>query len=190
MTNLTLANRIWPQASSNMLRNCVLAIAGSLVVAAAAQIAVPMQPVPLTLQTLAVLAIGAAYGARLGAATIALYVLEGAVGLPVFAEMKFGLATLMGPTGGYLLGFILAAAVVGWLAERGFDRSVPKMLIAMLVGAAVLYVPGLLWLNGFVGSFEKTLAVGFLPFLLGDLIKAAIAALGFPAVWALLGQKR
>ena len=189
MTNLTLANRIWPQASSSALRNIVLAVAGSLVVAVAAQVSVPMQPVPLTLQTLAVLAIGAAYGARLGAATLALYVLEGAVGLPVFAEMKSGLATIMGPTGGYLLGFILAATLVGWLAERGFDRSVPKMLIAMLAGAAVLYVPGLIWLNGFVGSVEKTLALGFLPFLLGDLIKAAVAALGFPAVWSLINRK-
>ena len=131
MTNLTLANRIWPQASSRALRNVVLAVAGKPCRwPFAAQVSVPMQPVPLTLQTLAVLAIGAAYGAPPRcAATLALYVLEGAVGLPVFAEMKSGLATIMGPTGGYLLGFILAAALVGWLAERGFDRSVPKMLI-------------------------------------------------------------
>jgi biotin transport system substrate-specific component len=190
MSYATLADRLWTNGgSTSLLRNGALAVLGSMLVAGAAQIVVPMQPVPLTLQTLAVLGIGAAFGARLGAATLALYVLEGAVGLPVFAEMKSGFATIMGPTGGYLLGFILAATLVGWLAERGFDRSVPKMLVAMLAGAAVLYVPGLVWLNGFVGSFEKTLALGFLPFLMGDLIKAVIAALGFPAIWTLLNRK-
>ena len=106
----TLANRVWPQANTNgLVRNAALAVAGSLLVALAAQINIPMYPVPMTLQTLAVLAIGAAFGARLGAATLALYALEGAVGLPFFAQMKSGLAVISGPSGGYIIGFILAA---------------------------------------------------------------------------------
>ena len=89
---------------------------------------------------------------------------------------------------GYVLGFIVAAWVVGYLAERGWDRSVPKMFAAMLLGAAVLYVPGLIWLSGFIG-FEKAIQYGFMPFLVGDVVKAAVAALGFPAAWALLGRR-
>jgi biotin transport system substrate-specific component len=89
---------------------------------------------------------------------------------------------------GYVLGFIAAAWVVGSLAERGWDRSIPKMFAAMLLGAAVLYVPGLIWLSGFIG-FEKAIQFGLVPFLLADVVKAAVAALGFPAVWALLGRR-
>jgi biotin transport system substrate-specific component len=160
MIHAPLADRLWTNdASSALLRNGALAILGSLVVAAAAQVNVPMQPVPMTLQTLAVLAVGAAFGARLGAATLVLYALEAAVGLPVLAEMKGGLPVPLGPTGGYVLGFIFAAGLVGHLAERGFDRSVLRMAVAMLAGAAILYVPGLLWLSGFIG-FEKAITFG------------------------------
>lgn len=184
-TNL-LADRIWPASGSALVRNAVLAVAGSLLVAAAAQINVPMIPVPMTLQTLAVLAIGAAYGARLGAATLALYALEGVAGLPVFAEFKSGFMLV---SFGYVLGFILAAGLVGWLAERGWDRSAPRMFGAMLLGAAVLYVPGLIWLSVWVGSFSLAVQYGLTPFIAGDVVKASIAALGFPAVWALLGRR-
>ncbi len=181
-----LSDRLWPAAGSGLARNVVLAVVGSLIVAAAAQVNVPMIPVPMTLQTLAVLAIGAAYGARLGAATLALYALEGAVGLPVFAEMKSG---IMLPSFGYVLGFIAAAYVVGYLAERGWDRSIPKMFAAMLLGAVVLYVPGLLWLGAWVGSASNAIAWGLTPFIAGDLVKAAVAACGFPAIWSLLGRR-
>ena len=127
----TLANRLWPAASSKqLLRAALLAILGSALVTVCAQVNVPMVPVPMTLQTLAVLAIGGAYGSRLGAATLALYALEGAVGLPVFAQFKAGPAILMGPTGGYIIGFIAAAGLVGFLAERGFDRNVLKPVFA------------------------------------------------------------
>lgn len=191
MTFAPLADRLWTQDSaSGLLRSGALAILGSLLVAAAAQVNVPMQPVPMTLQTLAVLAVGAAFGWRLGVATLVLYALEAAAGLPVLAEMKSGLPFLLGPTGGYVLGFIVAAGVVGALAERGFDRSMVKMLAAMLIGAAVLYVPGLVWLSGFVGGFDKAVAVGLLPFIAGDIVKAIIAAIAFPAVWKLLGDAR
>lgn len=181
-----LASRLWPVSGSSAFRNAVLMVAGSLLVAAAAQVQVPMFPVPMTLQSLAVLAIGAAYGARLGAATLALYALEGAVGLPVFAGFRSG---VMQASFGYVLGFIAAAFVVGWLAERGWDRTVPKMLAAMLLGAAVLYVPGLLWLAVWLGSPGAAIAGGLVPFIVGDLVKAAIAALGFPAIWAVLSRR-
>jgi biotin transport system substrate-specific component len=187
MSHNLLSHRIWPAAGvSPVARNLVLAVVGSAIVALAAQIAVPMVPVPMTLQTLAVLAIGAAYGSRLGAATLALYALEGAIGLPVFAQMKSG---VMLASFGYVLGFIAAAWLVGWLAERGWDRSVRKMFAAMLAGAAVLYVPGLIWLSVWVGGLDKAIAFGLTPFIAGDLVKAAIAALGFPAVWSLIGRR-
>ena len=182
-----LASRLWPQ-TAGWARAIALAVLGSLVVAVCARVSVPMLPVPMTLQTLAVLAIGGAYGARLGAATLALYALEGAVGLPVFAPLADGYPGITGPTGGYIFGFIIAAGLVGWLAERGWDRSVPKMLLATLLGAAVLYIPGLLWLQGFVG-WDKAVEYGLAPFWIGDIVKAAIAALGFPAAWAVLGKK-
>ncbi|WP_421696291.1 biotin transporter BioY [Aestuariivirga sp.] len=178
-----LSDRLWPQ--SGFARNAALAVLGTVIVAAAAQVNVPMLPIPMTLQSLAVLLIGAAYGARLGAATLALYALEGAIGLPVFAGFGSG---VMLASFGYVLGFIAAAGVVGFLAERGWDRSPLKMFAAMLLGAAVLYVPGLLWLSAWVGA-GKAVQFGLMPFLLGDIVKAAVAALGFPAAWALLGRR-
>ena len=114
-----------------------------------------------------------------------LYALEGAIGLPVFAGFKSG---FMLASFGYVLGFIAAAYVVGYLAERGWDRSPPRMFAAMLLGAAVLYVPGLLWLSAWIGA-EKAIALGLVPFIAGDVVKAAVAALGFPAAWALLGRR-
>jgi biotin transport system substrate-specific component len=187
MTTELLSNRLWPQAAqTGLMRNVLLAVIGSLAVAAAAQVNVPMVPVPMTLQTLAVLAIGAAYGSRLGAATLALYAVEGAAGLPVFAEAKSG---FMLASFGYVLGFIAAAYVVGLLAERGWDKSVFKMFAAMLAGAVILYIPGLLWLSAWVGSFAMAIEYGLAPFIAGDLVKAAIAAAGFPAIWAMLGRR-
>lgn len=186
MSQNLLVQRLWPAAQAPLVRNMILAVAGSMLVAVAAQVAIPMVPVPMTLQTLAVLAIGAAYGSRLGAATLALYALEGAIGLPVFAQMKSG---VMLASFGYVLGFVAAAWLVGYLAERGWDKSIPKMFAAMLAGAAVLYVPGLIWLSVWVGGMDKAIAFGLTPFLAGDLVKAAIAALGFPAIWSLLGRR-
>jgi len=184
-----LASRIWPVAEERaLLRNLVLAVLGSIFVALCAQVSIPMLPVPMTLQTFAVLVVGAAFGSRLGAATLTLYMLEGVAGLPVFAEFKSGPAILLGPTGGYIVGFIIAAALVGWFAERGFDRNIWKMLLAMLCGAASLYVPGLLWLAYLIGG-EAAVQYGLLPFVWGDLVKAALAAMTFPAAWMLLGRK-
>ena len=187
-TNL-LADRLWPATGSAILRIATLAVLGTIMVAIAAHVSVVQLPVPITLQTLAVLAIGAAYGSRLGAATLALYAAEGAAGLPVFAPTPDGYPGITGPTGGYVIGFILAAALIGWLVERGWDRSIPKMIAAALLGAAVLYIPGLIWLQGFVGGFGKAIEYGLAPFWLWDTIKALVVAFGVPAVHSLLGKR-
>jgi biotin transport system substrate-specific component len=206
MSNITLANRIWPQAaSSKLVRNIVLAVVGSLLVAGAAQVTLPMWPVPMTLQTLAVLGIGAAYGARLGAATLGLYALEGAVGLPFFAGGKSGLfdakLSYLLPAGsmGYIVGFIIAAWLVGKLVETGWVNSLLKSVLATLAGAAVLYVPGLIWLaiwastTGIVPegqtAVQAALAWGFTPFLVGDAVKAIIAGLAVPAAGMMFSRK-
>ena len=167
-----------------------LMVLGSLILWISAKVHVPFYPVPQTLQTLAVLSLGAAFGWRLGVATVLLYLAEGALGLPVFSgtpERGIGIAYMMGPTGGYLLGFVLAAGVAGWFAEKGFDRAFPRMFIAMLVATIVVHVPGAIWLGQFTG-YDKALELGFLPFVWGDLIKAALAAVGFSAVWQLLSK--
>jgi biotin transport system substrate-specific component len=168
----TLIGTLWPARTAQLLRWIVLMVAGSLFVAICAQIQVPLQPVPITMQTFAALVVGMAYGARLGAATLLLYLIEGAIGLPVFAGFASGLLSLA--SGGYIIGFVLAAGVVGWLAERGWDRNTPTTALAMLIGNIVIYVPGLLWLATFVGT-DKVLAYGLTPFLLGDLLKLALA---------------
>lgn len=183
----TLASRVW-QVSGSWKKQAVLAVLGSLFIAICAQITIHLPLVPITMQTFAVLAVGAAFGMRLGAATLALYVLEGTLGLPVFAEFRAGSAVLMGPTGGYLIGFIIAAALVGWFAERGYDRRVLTMFGVMMLGAAILYIPGLLWLAHFTG-YDKVLELGLYPFLWGDLLKAALAAVAFPAAWSLLSKR-
>jgi len=171
---------------SNTIRNIryvVLALAGSALIALCAQISVPFFPVPLTLQTFAVFLIGLTYGWRLGGITIALYLAEGFLGLPVFAGGKDGLIVLKGPTAGYLVGFLLAATACGWFAERGFDRSYAKLFAALLVGNILLYVPGLLWLGSMIGWDQPVLELGLYPFVLGDLMKIAMAVLLLPSAW-------
>jgi biotin transport system substrate-specific component len=169
-----------------------LIIGGSLFIAAMAQLSIsllPFSPVPITGQTFAVLLVGMAFGSKRGALTLLAYLAEGAAGLPVFAEAKSGIATILGPTGGYIVGFIAAAWVVGKLAERGFDRSLLKTLAAMVIGNAIIYLFGVAWLSRFVGGLEATLAAGMYPFLIGDAVKAVLAALLLPSAWKLLGNK-
>jgi len=189
-THPTLANTVWPSNRTGALaRNAILLVLGSALLWASAKIQIPFYPVPMTMQTFVVITLGMAYGWRLGAATLGLYLLEGAFGLPVFAgtpEKGIGLAYIAGPTGGYLLGFLLAAAACGWLAERGWDRSVAKTAVAMLVGNIFIYVPGLLWLGTLLGWDKPVLAWGLTPFLLGDLTKLALAVALLPAIWKLV----
>ena len=189
----TLSDRLWPAGRvSPLLRSAILAIAGSLLLWLSAKIQIPFWPVPLTLQTFAVLVIGMAFGWRLAGATLLLYFAEGAAGLPVFAgtpEKGIGLLYMAGPTGGYLLGFLLAAGVCGWLAERGWDRNVMTTAAAMLVGNILIYLPGLLWLGTLVGWDKPILEWGLTPFLAGDALKLALAAAVLPLAWKLLGNR-
>ena len=159
-----------------------LIVIGSLLLAVSAQFKIPLYPVPVTGQTLVVLLIGMIYGLRLGGVTIAAYLLQGAIGLPVFAGGTFGIATLLGPTGGYLGGFLIAAIVMGFLAERGMGRSIVSTIIAMMIGNAVIYVTGASWLASFIGV-EKALTSGVLPFLYGDALKLAVATTLMPVAW-------
>jgi biotin transport system substrate-specific component len=186
----TLIGRIWPVGRKSLaLRWAALMIAGSALTALSAQIEVPLKPVPITMQTFAVLVVGMAYGWRLGAATLALYLAEGAIGLPVYAGFSSGPAALFGPTGGYLFGFVLAAGIIGWLAERSWDRNVWTTALAMLIGNIVLYVPGLVVLAQFVG-WDQTVPLGLTPFVVGDALKLALAACLMPLAWRLIGRSR
>ncbi|MCG8355356.1 MAG: biotin transporter BioY [Kiloniellales bacterium] len=192
-THPTLAAALWPAGESQkLLRGAVLAVVGSMLLAISAKIQVPFYPVPMTMQTFVVLAIGMAYGWRLGAATVLLYLAEGAAGLPVFAgtpEKGLGLAYMLGGTGGYLLGYVLAAGLCGWLAERGWDRHVVWTALAMLAGNVLIYVPGLLWLGALFGWDKPILEWGLTPFVLGDLTKLALAAAVLPLVWKAIKQR-
>lgn len=185
---LTLADVAWPR--TNALRDVILVVGASLVTAAAAQIAIPLpfSPVPLTGQTFAVLLSGAVLGARRGFAAQALYLIEGAVGLPFFAGGAAGAAILTGPTGGYLIAFPLAALVTGALAGNGWDRRFGTMVAAMLLGSVVIFGFGLAGLSRFVPT-DRLLALGLLPFLPGDLVKATLAAIAVPGVWRFLGRE-
>lgn len=187
----SLASAIWPAQDKVLIRNIALAVAATALLAISAKIKVPFWPVPMTMQLFVVLAIGLAFGCKLAIGTLLLYMAEGAIGLPVFAdtpEKGIGLAYMVGPTGGYILGFLLAAGVTGWLADKGWDRSIIKGFTACLIGVALIYIPGLLWLGGIVGWDKPVLAWGFTPFILGDLVKAVLAALTIPAGWSLLSR--
>jgi biotin transport system substrate-specific component len=157
--------------------NLLLVGSASLLIAVSAQFALqlPFSPVPVTGQTLAVLLIGALLGRARGSAAVGLYLVEGASGLPVFAGGKAGLAVLWGPTGGYLIGFAAAAYLVGWLVERGWDRSPLTAAGAMLAGSGLIYACGLSWLAVLVG-WQHALPLGLYPFLVGDAVKIALAA--------------
>jgi biotin transport system substrate-specific component len=164
-----------------------LVLAGSALIALSAWIALPLpfSPVPVTAQTFAVLFVGSALGARRGAAVVLAYLAEGACGLPVFAGGSSGVHVFVGPTGGYLAGFVLGAWLCGALAERGFDRRPVTTVVSMALGNVAILVPGLLWLAQFVGT-ERVLALGLFPFLPGDVLKITLAAALLPLGWKLL----
>ena len=186
----TLIQRMIPvRTGRSALRAVVQVAAGVLFLTALAQVRVQLGPVPFTGQTLGVLLLGTAYGLGLGALTTGVYVLLGTLGLPLFAGWQGGVAHLMGPTGGYLLGFVLASALLGWLAGRGWDRSYGRTVAAMLLAEVAIYLPGLLWLHGLVGGWAQTLALGLVPFLLGDALKMAVAVGLLPSAWRLLGER-
>ena len=189
----TLAGAVWPEQASpglRLARAALLALVGSAVMALSAKLSIPIVPVPVTMQSLAVLLIGAAFGSRLGAATMVLYLAEGALGLPVFAGASgLGLPYMLGPTGGYLAGFVLAAFAVGFFAERGAARSVPQLLGAMALGHVVLFALGYAWLAQLIGPAAAWTG-GVLPFILGTVVKTLLGALLVPSVWGLVGRRR
>ncbi len=186
----TLVNAVWPARGSRfgvVVRSVILAVVGSLLLAISAKINVPMWPVPMTMQTFVVAVIGMAYGWRLGGATLLLYLAEGAMGLPVFATGS-GLVYMSGPTGGYLVGFLVAAVFLGWTAERGWDRTVLHTAAAMTIGTALIFILGVGWLAVFLGNLDKALASGLYPFIAGGIVKIALATLLMPLCWTLLSR--
>lgn len=202
-----LAEAFWP-AEGTMLwaKRAVLVVVGIIVLTVCAKIKVPVWPSPvaISLGTFAVLTIGAAYGPRLGLVTMAGWMLVGALGFDVFQSSsaeKYGLAYMMGATGGYLVGYLLATVALGYAARRGWDRSVGGMAAALLAGNVLIYVPGLLWLGYLIAEglfdplkyasvWDQTLAWGLTPFLIGDALKLALAALVVPGLWKLVGNAR
>jgi biotin transport system substrate-specific component len=181
------AELLWRDRSA--LRSVVLIVAGSLVLALSAKIQVPFWPVPMTMQSLAVILIGIAYGSGLGAATVLAYLAEGLAGLPVFAGATAGPAYMAGPTGGYLAGFVLGAACVGWLAERGWDRTLVRATAALAIGHVLLFVPGVAWLAALFG-WSKAIAFGVTPFIAATIVKTALGAAVVAAFWSVLGRHR
>ncbi|MGH7680544.1 MAG: biotin transporter BioY [Candidatus Eiseniibacteriota bacterium] len=182
-----------PRAASSALKlgyHLALVLLGSALIALSARVAVPLpfSPVPITGQTFAVLLVGAALGRWRGAAAVMAYLAEGAAGLPVFAGVHTGPAALVGPTGGYLFGFVPAAWFCGALAERGWDRTVPGTIAAMVLGNVVIFAIALPWLARFTGA-SNVWALGFWPFIPGDIVKIALAAAALPLAWKWVGSR-
>jgi biotin transport system substrate-specific component len=184
-----LVHRLVP-IRNELLRTAVQVVAGVVFLALLAQVRFDIGPVPITGQTLGILLIGAGYGFSLGTLTVTTYLVVGGLGLGVFAGGAGGWATFGGMTGGYLIGFPLAAAVIGYLMQRGWHRFFFATALAMLIGNVLIYIPGLLWLKQFAPDWPTTLAWGFTPFIAGDLLKLLVAAGLFPDVWRLVGRTR
>jgi biotin transport system substrate-specific component len=189
MTTLapTLTTRYFPRTTF-WLRDLLLIVIGSLFVATLAQVEIPLPftPVPITGQTFGVLLVGAALGSKRGAASLALYLVLGAFGLPFFAGGARGLAIILGATGGYLIGFVLAAYVIGLLAERGLERSIRTSFLPFFAGTLIIYACGVAWLAVLLGSFNAAVAAGLMPFLIVDGIKLIAASVALPAAWKLV----
>ena len=194
--NPVLSDVLWPAGETGLLiKRIVLVLAGiaALTIAAKIKLPIPPSPVPVTMGTFAVLTIGAAYGPLLGLTTIIGYMLIGALGFDVFAGSsaeKAGLTYMMGGTGGYLVGYVLATGALGFFARKGWDRNIGLMALGLLIGNILIYAPGLAWLHGFAADWAQTLQWGITPFLIGDAMKLALAALLLPAVWRLVGKAR
>ena len=189
---MTLVGALWPvrRASRPALRAIALMLLGTVALWLSAKIQVPLWPVPITMQTFVVLTLGVAYGWRLAGATLLLYLAEGAIGLPVFAgswSEGAGIKHLVGPTAGYLFGFVIAAAIVGRLAERGWDRNAVTAGAAMVIGNLVIYALGIAWLGAMIG-YGTAIEVGLLPFFVGDALKVALGACLLPLAWKLIGR--
>ena len=196
VTNITLIDALFPWAGKRTITSdFTLVLAGSLLIALCAKIKIPMLPIPITMQTFAVLIVACLFGSRRGTLTVLVYLSEGALGLPVFAQQA-GLLAFVGPTGGYLVGFVFAAFLVGFLAENGWDRKPPTTILAMIFGNLMIYTCGLFWLwvllsvgRISVGS-NGLLAAGLYPFIIGDILKIILAACLLPVSWKLLERNQ
>lgn len=186
---MTLSHAVLP--TSSRLTQLALVLGGTMFIAAAAQVSVPMFPVPMTLQTLAILIVGLTYGARLGGATLIAYLGEGAMGLPVFANGAGSLAYMMGPTGGFLIGFVMMAVLAGLAADRGWTVKLLPAAGVTLSVSALLYVPGLIWPAAMMGKTVDVLWLHWMaPFLIGDAVKAILAAVIVTGALAVLKARR
>jgi biotin transport system substrate-specific component len=193
LRHFPLAELLWPRREDRsfcILRGAILMALGTALLTLSAKVNLPLPYVPMTLQTLVVLIIGAAYGWRLGSATVIAYLAEGAIGLPVFAGPVGGLAPLVGPTAGYLYGFALAAVATGWLSQRGWDRSVLWLFVAMGIGHVLILGAGFAWLVfGMKLGVDKAWLVGIVPFIAASLVKNALAATLVPAIRRLFAPR-
>jgi biotin transport system substrate-specific component len=188
---LVLRSALWPRSGATT--DAALILGGAAAVAACAQISINLgfTPVPITGQTFAALVVATSLGVKRGMGSLLVYLLAGAVGLPVYAGQEHGLDVLVGATGGYLVGMVAAAALTGWLAERRWDRQVSSSISAMLCGNVVIYVCGLVWLHHHLAvDWPKALEFGLYPFVFGDLLKLYLAALILPGAWALVARVR
>jgi biotin transport system substrate-specific component len=188
----TLVSVLWSSAAgAGWLRAAALALVGSLLLTASAKVQVPFWPVPMTMQTFVVLVMAMTCGPLIGGSAMAAYLVEGALGFPVFSgtpERASGLVYLMGPTGGYLAGMFLASLVCGWLSMRGWGRSALTTLLAMSIGTFIIFLSGYLWLAMSIGPM-KAWTFGVVPFLLSESLKIALAALLLPVSWLRLSQE-
>ena len=191
---LTIADFLVPirlgERLGTRVRHLALIAAGVLIVSLSAQIYIPTVPVPFTGQTFGVLLVGGALGFRRATIALLAYILIGTLGVPVFSEGRFGLGIVTGVTGGYIIGFVFAAAIIGRLAELGWDRRVGGAVGAMLIGNVVIYAIGVPWLAVVANlSPEAAIANGFTPFLLWDLVKLGLAGAAFPLAWWVVGRR-
>ena len=195
LNDKVLAEAFGPSTGTALrIKQAAMVVLGIAFLAIMAKIKVPMWPVPITMGTFAVLTIGATYGPRFGLATIMGYMIIGALGFDVFAGSTAetaGLTYMMGGTGGYLVGYVLATLALGFAARAGWDRSVLMMGVALLIANALIYLPGVAWLSVLYGnSLTWAVEVGLVPFLIGDALKLGLAALLVPGLWKLIGSAR
>lgn len=180
--NPSLINTLLPLKGINTFtKNILLVLFGTILLAASSKIQVPFWPVPMTMQTFIVLIVAMAYGWKLSLLTLIAYLIEGAIGLPVFAKGG-GLAYLLGPTAGYLYGMAIAAAVIGYFADLGYGKSIIKCIIPLGIGTIIIFVCGIGYLSSIIG-FEKAIAAGLLPFIPSELFKIALAVFIIPNIW-------
>ncbi len=191
LPNSVLMHNLAPAFTNSWSYKIILAFIGTLILTLSAKIQVPFYPVPMTMQTFVVLVIAMSLGLKLGGLTVLLYLFEGALGLPVFAGTPakgIGIAYMIGPTGGYLVGFLVAAFVVGYLAEHGLGRNIISTFFTIFIGTLLIFLCGYVWLSTLIG-LEKAFLFGVLPFVWGEIFKMALATVLLPMCWKWFGRK-